>query len=512
MSRPTPAFRTSTLHRIVRRTRCVQTHQRFAIDALPLVATAGGTRLASWLLVHHAQYLRGAIDPDIRFRDYHNHVIHVREGCWGAAPRVARHWYFRLQQHLRSQNFAQAAYSAGVLSHYFTDVFQPLHTACSERENLVHGPLEWSIEQAYDQILGCWQTDPSRMVMPTIHQTDWLTGMMLHGAKRAGQHFDLLSERYRLLRVFENPTAGLDPVSLRVLAELFGLAISGWARILERAAGDAEANLRRPLPSCGHRITLAGTIAGCPIHLLKNRVAYWRRRRLIRAVTDEYLRTGHLDRCLPAEVDIKRRVIAVYRDEQQRKAKLRQDANARRILDASIGPQHLGQHDTVASSERPAAPARRTEGGLSKKDSIRCLSSLGPAIARRLETIGVNTIGDFLQCPSRKLADHLATGWIDKRWLRQRQMEANLRCEISGLSCSEAAWLAEIEIADTLQLADADAFDLDHRIRQRLANPDQPWLRQVAPPSPDRLESLIAIARRSTACQPPNASRPPRAA
>ena len=149
------------LCRIVRDLHCGCTHHRFAVDGLSLVQTESGQRLSSWLLRHHHRYLRGAIDPDIRFRDFQNQFIHVDEGYWGGAPRVAHAWYDRLQRYLRQNRFSDAAHAAGVLSHYFTDAFNPLHTVSNDRETLVHRPLEWSVDQSYDQIFQTWQDDSS---------------------------------------------------------------------------------------------------------------------------------------------------------------------------------------------------------------------------------------------------------------------------------------------------------------------------------------------------------------
>ncbi|MEM9646066.1 MAG: DUF4332 domain-containing protein, partial [Planctomycetota bacterium] len=105
---------------ILRAAHCRSTHHFFAVDALPLVQTGAGKRLVSWLMRHHDRYLTGAKDPDTRFRDFHNHVVHVADGYWGGAPRLAHQWYERLQKSVRERDFSEAAYAAGVMSHYFT--------------------------------------------------------------------------------------------------------------------------------------------------------------------------------------------------------------------------------------------------------------------------------------------------------------------------------------------------------------------------------------------------------
>ncbi len=198
------------LHQIVRAGHCRLTHQLFAIDALPLVQTEAGQRLAGWLLRYYRRYLRGAIDPDLRFRDFHNHVIHVQDGFWGGAPRVAHQWYDRLQRYLRQRRFADAAHAAGVLSHYFTDPIQPLNTAYSQAEEVVHAPLLWSIQRDYQPIYRQWQSDDLRVIFQLADGPGWLGAAMLHGAKYSHQRYDALVQCYRLDAAVNDPSAGID--------------------------------------------------------------------------------------------------------------------------------------------------------------------------------------------------------------------------------------------------------------------------------------------------------------
>ena len=65
---------------------------------------------------------------------------------------------------VRQQRWNDAAHAAGVLSHYFTDVIQPLHTQVDQREKVLHGPIECSIYRSFDSILQGWQDDEMRIV------------------------------------------------------------------------------------------------------------------------------------------------------------------------------------------------------------------------------------------------------------------------------------------------------------------------------------------------------------
>ena len=302
---------------VLRASRCRSTHHGFALDALPLVQTDAGRRLVRLLLRHHDRFLTGAIDPDLRYRDYQNHVIHVGEGYWGGAPRVAHSWYDRLQRYLRSDRLGDAAHAMGVLSHYFTDVLQPLHTGICDRERFLHRPIEWSVFEAYGAIYRAWREDEMRVVFQLTDRAEWLGEAMLHGARFANRKRKLLLDQYDVDRFSEDPAGSLNGHCRAALAELFGLAITGTARIIERAAADAEATRNKPLPSVG----LVWSTLDVVLDGAKDRTVSWllsrRRRRAVKQLIAEHQRLGRLEHFLPAEVDIVHRVVQVHHDEQQ---------------------------------------------------------------------------------------------------------------------------------------------------------------------------------------------------
>jgi len=118
-----------TIVAILRAAHCKSTHHFFAIDSLWEVKSPRGELLSDLLLAHYGEYLQGAKDPDNVFKDFENHVMHVADGYWGGAAKAARKWLDRVYQLLNSRKWNEAAYAIGVLSHYFTDPFMPLHTA-----------------------------------------------------------------------------------------------------------------------------------------------------------------------------------------------------------------------------------------------------------------------------------------------------------------------------------------------------------------------------------------------
>ncbi|MEM6366247.1 MAG: zinc dependent phospholipase C family protein, partial [Planctomycetota bacterium] len=296
-----------TIAQIVRQFHCHGTHHHFAIDALPCVETPAGKRLVSWLIYHHRDYLRGAVDPDQRFCDFHNHILHVDDGYWGGAPRVAHQWYRRLQTHLRAERFRDAAHSAGVLSHYVTDMLQPLHTVSNDREALVHQPLEWSIDQSYERIYRVWIEQKSEIVIQLSSHPAWLGSLMMHTAQHAHQYAEQLVRQYSFAEGTRSAKAGLDNASINCLAELFGLAITSWARVIDRAATEAENKMGYEFPRCKPFWALPLATLRAPRQRWKRHVRAARESLAIAELARQYFRTGQLTTALPNEVDIKQR-------------------------------------------------------------------------------------------------------------------------------------------------------------------------------------------------------------
>ncbi len=313
----------SMLLRVIRATHCRSTHHYFALDSLCYVDTPAGCRLRDVLLKHHEKYLAGATDPDDRFRDFQNHCVYVRDGYWGGAPRLALAWYERLKGYLVAQRYDDAAYAAGVLSHYFTDPLQPLHTAQTPREPLVHRAMEWSVRCCYDEILQLWTDDDFRIVFQLGDREGWLAEAIFKGARFANRSYDRLVQSYDLERGTIDPKAGLDAAARQTFAELFGLAITGLARIWERVAEEACALRQQPLPVIALTPqTLLATLQ-VPEKLLIRAIVNRRERGALAGILAEFQQTGKLVDRLPSECYVKQQVWLVrqrevaWRDQRQ---------------------------------------------------------------------------------------------------------------------------------------------------------------------------------------------------
>ncbi|MEO1407871.1 MAG: zinc dependent phospholipase C family protein, partial [Pseudomonadota bacterium] len=142
----------SLLERVIIAHRCRSTHHYIAIDAIGQISGEDGEKWRDLFLLHHDSLLDGAKAPDTKFKDFKNHVLHVSEGEWGGARDKAAEWYAESVLALKRKDWAKAAYALGVLSHYYSDPIQPLHTGQTEEEGAIHRALEWSVAKSRDTL------------------------------------------------------------------------------------------------------------------------------------------------------------------------------------------------------------------------------------------------------------------------------------------------------------------------------------------------------------------------
>jgi predicted flap endonuclease-1-like 5' DNA nuclease len=279
------------LFRIVYAAHASGTHHKLALDALRHLQCMDADLWQRLFLAHAKLYLEGSKAPDTEFKDFKNHVLHTRDGYWGGAPEKVRSWYHHLVEALAQQDWPTAVHCAGVLSHYYTDPLQPLHTAQSEAENNVHRAIEWSISKAYDALARQGETEFASMSVELPPGPNWLAQLVCQGAERANRYYEKLIAHYDFQRGVVDPPAGLDPVSRRFIAELLRYAALSYAAVLDRAIG--EANVHAP------DVALAGAtfaaVAQVPFKVIARRIADKDERRLVERMYDELLATGTVE-------------------------------------------------------------------------------------------------------------------------------------------------------------------------------------------------------------------------
>jgi hypothetical protein len=533
---------------LLRGAHCKSTHHFFAIDGLLEAQSDKGQALARILLKHHKPYLKGAKDPDQVFKDFENHVLHVRDGYWGGATRTAQRWYGKSIEFLRRNDWSEAAYAIGVLSHYFTDPFMPLHTGQSDRESIVHRPMEWSIRCAYQEILELATSDPSLTLHEIPDDPNWLAQSIRQGAWQANQHYEALIDHYDLVDSGRQPAMALVRTSKRILAQVFAWVLSGWGNVIDRMA--AESRVAFPQAS----LTLATLVAEItsPIQKILKNIDSSRDRAEVAAMLDEYQRTGTVQDCLPQEQKSVRR--ARLRDPAliSQPSHPRADIPAPYPLTQNLVPDpvpatkdedHSQQTIPFTTEAAPPAPqvppepqvppapqvpplsrvppelqlalaspalpakASRDEPAdetdvtedacrLTLDSAIVDAPSIGPKTASRLQAVGCHCVRDLLRADSYALSAELATGWITPAIITAWKSQAVLMCGVPRLTAAAAILMVEAQVDTVEKLAAIDLASLLELCRQAArTNVGQRALRDQPLPNAQRWQSWIQGAQ-----------------
>lgn len=467
----------SLLFRIIFAHECTSTHHKLAMDALRFLDDVDAERWRSLFVKHFDAYLDGSKAPDNKFKDFRNHVLHVRDNYWGGAIAKANEWYANTVRELRQKNWRGGIYAAGVLSHYFTDPFQPFHTAQSEAEGAVHRAAEWSIAKSYGELQNILVEDYGGYPEFDAPETaTWLGEMIRRGALLANQYYDLLIDHYDLPRGVKNPPAGFDQECKDILAQLVGQAVVGFANVLDRAFDEADVFP----PAVNPTVSTFLTSLTIPITWVEKKLADSADRAAVRRIYNEVQKSGHVIKSLPKD---DREVRALHAEEvlkvpldeldkqtpraagtqhgqgeppRPRSGKLMTkvvpppvDTN-KDEEDESTGDKRPGD----SSHGSPAAPATTPRRFyLNPSNDVVDAPSIGPKTANRLYKIGVKTVADLLALDPADAVKLLGARHIDADTIGQWQAQAALVCRIPNLRGHDAQLLVACEITEPDEVA-----------------------------------------------------------
>ncbi len=512
----------STIVAILRAAHCKSVHHFFAIDALCEVLTPKGKLLADLLLANYQRYLQGAKDPDNVFKDFENHVVHVSDGYWGGAGKTAAKWLAISLKQLNESKWSDAAYSLGVLSHYVTDPFMPLHTGQSAREATFHRPLEWSVCCAYQELYdsACTSDTVSTFDLPSGEH--WMMDTVHLGARLAHQYYDDLMNDYDMGESRRYPARALGAKSKRILAQLFTWSITAWASILEEVAN----NIQPDIPEMALTLPTLLASSQIPKAKLAKALELNQQRNEIERMAEEFHRTGQVTKNLPIE----QRIVKKIRSEHpELKPSAREIDRAEQI--AAPKPKATPTTDCFRASEPVIAnqsdrPSIRTEmtsvaqplqptnhrhdmahepqephqrKRLQLNSPIVDAPAIGPKTAARFIDIGVNTVKEFLQISPAELADRLQTNWISAKIVAQWQAQARLALSVDRLSAAGAGLLVMIGIESVDALAEFDANTLHAKIVSICSTKEaKRLLRDKGPPPVSVVHRWIASATKAS--------------
>lgn len=515
----------SLLYAVVFASRCRSNHHRIAVDALRHLRSSDAGAWRDLLLHQHAEYLSGAKAPDDVFKDFKNHVLHVRDKDWGGAIEACEEWYRRTVRALADKDWKQAAWSAGVLSHYYADPIQPFHTHQTEEEGVIHRAVEWSFSKSYrtfqrilDQDLGGYPD------VPAPAGEKWLAEMVKAGAKASNQHYELIIEHYNLDAGVKDPPAGLDQELKDAIAKLVGHAVVGFARILDRAFSEAAV---KP-PKVAGDVQAFFLALEAPIQCVLAAIDDARARREVEAQYEEFRHTGKVRQTLGEDDKVVR---ALYAAEVLRTPISSLDARWPREIGAKAGqgaperprarritPKPKERRPTqkttiVARPDRESKRARELPSGapLPKRDKLLprfTLSgaapvvqapSIGPKTAKRLEAVGVRTVADLLALRPEHGESQIDARHISAQVIRDWQSQALLACTVPGLKSREAQALVACGVSEAADLARKDAVELcDAIARWGLSEDGQRAWGSAPAPTEDDVATWIERAKRAT--------------
>lgn len=287
----------SLLFRVIYATHANGTHHKLALDALQRLTRADAEAWQRLFLKHVELYLQGSKAPDNEFKDFKNHVLHVRDDYWGGAPEKVASWYQHLVTALREANWSEAAWCAGVLSHYYTDPIHPFHTAQSEAENNIHRAVEWSINRGYDSLKRDAEAAHRGELIEAPTGPLWLKDFVCRGAEKSNAQYEKLIAHYDINVGVVDPPAGLDALARELVGDLIVYAADGYARVLEHAIAEAEATPPRVSLSLE---TLLATLK-IPLKAVQKKLADAEDRRIVEAMYDELMATGRVEKALPED-------------------------------------------------------------------------------------------------------------------------------------------------------------------------------------------------------------------
>lgn len=333
------------LYNVIFAWKCSSTHHKLAMDALRHLESPDADQWMNLFLSHIETYLDGSKAPDNKFKDFKNHVLHVKDNYWGGAVAATQKWYEHTKSALAVRNWSEAVYSAGVLSHYYSDPWQPFHTGQTEQEGVVHRAAEWSIACAYQDLQAMLEADGAGypdVPMPT--GDDWLAEMVRHAAKSSNVHYQASIDHYDLKKGSKDPPTGLDEPLRRRIAPLLGSAVVGFAKILDRAI--AETAVMPPKTN----VTLLGVMAQLtvPIFFITKKMKNAKEKAVVQAMYNEFQQTGKVLKTL-SEDD---KIIRALHAEEVSKIPLEK-------LDAEIPPPPGQSHVAESAVPTVVEPAKR---------------------------------------------------------------------------------------------------------------------------------------------------------
>ena len=480
------------LFRVLYAQKCTSTHHKLVMDALRYLRSSPMEDWQRLFLSQVQQFMDGAKAPDKKFRDFRNHVLHVADNFWGGAVPTAETWYQRYVDRLQHHDWPRAVYCAGVLSHYISDPFMPLHTGQTEDEGQVHRFIEWGTAKIYEELVA--SVEAARGLQnwsppETAASADWLPLLIIDGAQKAHAHYDVMIDHYDPALGKSDAASGFDDVSRASLAGLLGGCIKALAFVFDQ--GIADAGVSPPRRSLSVATVLSGV--STPLFWITRKLTDRKDRDTVKRIWDELQATGKVIKTLPADDRAIRRahaeeVLGIAVEELDRQPVRK------------AGSQHQPPQDRTHEPP-PTTPIRipeRTPFHLQLDSPVVDAPSIGPKTAKRLERIEILTVADLVDAIADDAADQLDQRWITAELFTKWQNQSILMCRVPGLRGHDAQLLVEVGITRPEELQTADANRLLQQITEFAATSQgQRIIRDGAAPDAREISHWINLSGQS---------------
>ncbi len=505
--------------------KCKGTHHKLAMDALRLLEGTEPQKWRNLFLKHVESYLSGSKDPDKKFKDFRNHVLHVSDNYWGGAVKATHKWYAQARQSFADGHWKDAVYATGVMSHYLTDVCCPLHTAQSDKETIIHRACEWSVSCSYDDLIDALEEDFGGYPELTLPKgSDWLDQLIRRQAEYSHQKYTQIVEGYRFDLGAKNPPAGLEDDIFKEFSLLLGQAGSSLSLVIAQCL--EESGQSAPSVSLSMQTMLASLTI--PVFWVTKKMADAEERAIVNKIYDELQRTGTVEEALPEE----NRVIRELVQKELGTSSEKQGTTKEKIAEEIVSPAHEFEQaaDAQASQEEETvqidspfgaipvdnrdnktdSPATKpqdrkqevqttsstTRFYLREEDPIVDAPSIGPKTASRFRKIGLHRVDDFLNANPDEVANHLNTRWITPELVTAWQQQSRLMCTVPGLRGHDAQILSGVGIESKLDLAEMNAEELLPLVNEFVGSSEGiRILRSSKPPDLEEVSQWVSGAR-----------------
>lgn len=198
------------------------THDWVLDQAITLSARHGG---ASW--VDRDVALAATDDPDTALHDFYHHVYDTTGKTYGDAPVRIEALFLQAVGELKSGDRRSASASLGLLSHYYADICNPMHTDQTPAEERVHSRYEDAVDD-----------DTS---LPGMNAA-WITALeerpsSEEGVRAAAAAAEVNSAYAELVREFAS--RGRDTVVDRITREALNRAVNDVAAVIDDISREA---------------------------------------------------------------------------------------------------------------------------------------------------------------------------------------------------------------------------------------------------------------------------------